>query len=168
MVEFPPESVYSLDDPRLGIDDPAMADFVHAVFSRVLGKLSGWRGSGDRYARFIAGIALVAPNGLEKLCPTLRPLGWPDTKQALRRLGFTPDDIDDLWSRSILIEGEERLARLPLELLTCLFPPELWRALALIIDEGPHLTGRRFERWMRVPSSLTVGVISLQLWTFPI
>jgi hypothetical protein len=150
VITYPPEVVSSLDDPRLGISDRAMADFVHGVLSRLLGKTSGWRSSSDRCARLVAGIALVEPHGLDQLCPGLQPLGWPDAKHALRRLGLTPDEIDDQWSRSILLEGEERRARLPLELLTYLFPAELWKALALIIEDGSEATGRRFERWMRL------------------
>jgi hypothetical protein len=146
--------VTRLDDPRIGIEDAELAELVYALCSRLTGKMKGWRAQLERYARLISGMAVVELTGSDPrpaLCSDLAPLGWPDPKRMLRkRWRLEPYDLDKAWSRSIKLEGEERLGRIDLELLTTLLPADLWRPLALLIEEGPVLAGRRFERWMRL------------------
>lgn len=152
----PPLPVTSLDDPRIGIEDPLLAELVYATYSRLAGKMGGWRANLDRYSRLLSGTALVAVPGskhmdaLPPLVPGLKPLGWPDAKHTLRKRGLEPGDLDRIWSRSLELEGEECFARIELELLTALLPVELFRPFALMIAEGPRPTARRFERWMRL------------------
>lgn len=151
--DIDPHPVTRLDDPRVGIENPELAELVYALLSRLTGKMAGWRRELDRYARLISGIAIVELGGSAPrpaLCPELRPLGWPDAKQALRKRGLEPHDLDLIWSRSITFEGEERLGRIDLELLTALLPVDLWPAVAMLIEEGPELAGRRLERWLRL------------------
>ncbi len=148
----PVTDLVTIDDPRIGLPDPALAELVWRTLSRVTGAGTGWRPYGYWLCRALAGIANINfrfPDGTIAEPPDISvpPIGWPQAKTVLRRIDVTPEELSDAWADALALD--DLYATLPLTVMTQLFPPAIWPMAAQAIAWGPaHLTAR-MERWLR-------------------
>ncbi len=109
------------------------------VWSRCLGSYSGQRSAIEQVMAMLkdamlmefeeGGLLVAAP------LPGLASTTFPAGKTALRALGMTPAQLDDLWRRQRGLSRDRPL--LPLEIVLAFLPVAAWRALATFIAWGP-------------------------------
>lgn len=157
-VREPVIDLFELDDVRLGIADPAVAQMALCVFSRILGTSTGRRPYVTLVNQVLAGAGRAPfrrPDGVreEAPFPDLPDRGWSRACSVDKRIAERegqPPDLTRLW---LAAQDDGAYAMLPLHYVCQYFPPIVWPVAAKAISEwGAAGTQERFGRFIRQES----------------
>lgn len=147
-----PELPVDLRDPRIGIEDPAVARVVASLLSRTLADhrdeevrhVNELGHCLQAYARATArcnGKTAAAP------FPDLEHVSVKTARRVHRELGITFEQLRTEFQRREREDGSG--AAFDVELLCNYFVPPLWRVTATLITDGPALATQRLERHLQ-------------------